>query len=67
MSTDLHQHEIDSYLALAHLRAALVVLPAGHPLTAVTRTATAAAAAYWHGLEGQAAAVARASTATLVW
>ncbi len=67
MPTDLHQHDIDSYLALAHLRAAVVVLPTGHPLTAVTRTATDAAEAYWHGLEGQAAAVARASTATLVW
>ena len=65
MPTDLHQHEIDSYLALAHLRAALVVLPSGHPLTAVTRAAVTEAEAYWRGLEGQAAVVARASAPSL--
>ena len=66
MPTDLHQHEIDSYLALAHLRAALAVLPAGHQLAAVTRAAVTEAEAYWRGLEGQAAAVARARAPGLI-
>ena len=66
MPTDLHQHEIDSYLALAHLRAALVLLPAGHQLAAVTRAAVTEAEAYWRDLEGQAAAVARANAPGLI-
>ena len=51
MSTDLHQREIDTYLALAHLRAALGLLPDSHPLRPVIQAATDQAAAHWRALQ----------------
>ena len=51
MSTDLHQRDIDTYLALAHLRAALGLLPASHPLRPVVQAATDQAESHWRALQ----------------
>jgi hypothetical protein len=63
----LRPHPVDSYLVLAHLRAALAVLPLDHPLTATVRAAVAEAKANWRDLDGQSATVALAIEVERHW
>jgi hypothetical protein len=53
MPTELHRRELDTYLALSHLRAALALLPENHPQRAAVTAVAAEMEAHWRSLEAQ--------------